>query len=382
MTVIDMPRRADRGVWASAILLTLLIHGVVAAGLWAIRPFTPAPVQAEPPRPMEFVFAPEAEPAPKPDPGHSKLFTELPPDRADSAPEEADLLSNVNSRARGPESGASGDDLPRLSGSADVAHLAMTPGRSDSRPEPKPASPGKVEAPEKPKPAAEAPPEDAPDGRSPVVLKPKPEGPAATDPLAALERDRAPEPAPSEAPKEDPGKSDPDSLTPIDADRLKLLLPTAGADFFQEAMNHPEPGSVLPGGISLNTVAWPWAPWLQRFTRDFMRRWTAPYAYRMGLIHGSHTLELTIAPDGTLRRMEVVEKEGDDALVETSTLTFKAMAPFEPLPDDFPEKNLILRIRLVYPDLNQLRREVREARDAREAERSGSGRRRPGGRRP
>ena len=328
-------KRGDRTgarTWLIAVLLTLVVHAGVVAGLWAAKPGTPRVVEPAAPEPIEFVFAPT------PEPDQPRQFTELPPDRADKPPDHAELLSNVTSRARDVRAGASDGDLPRLKGDAEVPQLQMEPaaGRAAAppadRPDPKasPDAPAAGPPASKPLPVSRSEPAD-----SPVIRKPGGDTPLE----AALE--------PTDAGK----RSDPAPMSPAVADRLKLLSPIANLDYLQEAMRNPDGGALAAGGISLNTMAWAYAPWLERFGRDLYRQWTAPYAYYIGMIHGSQVLELQIARDGSLTRMNVLQVEGDSVLVDTSTLTFRALAPFEPLPPDFPEKDLILRIKLVYPQL-------------------------------
>lgn len=303
-TILGRQRRSERGAWSAAVVLTILLHAAVVAGVWVIRPFTPNPVQAQPPEPIQLVFVDAADA-----PDEPSFFTELPEDRADTPPEKADFLSNIDSRAR--DAAAGEGALPRLEGASDAPHVALIPG------EPSPRAPAPPPRPrEAPDPSVDAP------GPESVTLEPRERG------------DRPP----------DDERPDP---------KVLLVRPDGNSDIPQEAMNNPYGGTPLDGGITLNTVAWDYAPWIQKFRRDFLRDWRAPYAYHMGLIHGWHVLELEIAPDGELLRLDLKEQDGSDALVQTSDLTFRALAPYHPLPDSFPEKSLILLIKLVYPKVPQ-----------------------------
>ncbi|MBD3336212.1 MAG: hypothetical protein GF355_11915 [Candidatus Eisenbacteria bacterium] len=115
-------------------------------------------------------------------------------------------------------------------------------------------------------------------------------------------------------------------------------------------MRNPDGNAALPGGISLNTVAWDWAPWLQSFRRKLDERWKAPLGYLLGWISGWSLVELEIAPGGELLRLEVLESAGHQALTDTNVNVLRVMAPYDPLPDDFPEEHLILQIKMVYPE--------------------------------
>ena len=288
-------RESTTRIWSAALALTLLMHVVVIGSLWILRPFSPKPVEARPSDPIELIFEPAVN-AENEDPS---FFSELPEELADVAPEDPDFLSNIDSQARDEVAGDTENSLPRLDGSSEAPHVALIPG------DPVPAQPSTKEQ----------------------------TSPQQEQDLEALGSETTPyqEPQP-----------------PVTDSKLLLSRPRGTDDILQDAMNNPEGGTPLTGGVTLNTVAWEYAPWLQKFRRDFLRDWRAPYAYRMGVIHGSHVLELEILPSGELARLEVKVQEGSADLVTTSTFTFETMAPFQPLPEGFPEESLILNIKLVY----------------------------------
>jgi hypothetical protein len=312
-TILGRQRHEERGAWSAAIALTVILHALVVAGIAIFRPFTPDPVQArsQEPIPLVFVESPKAQEEPA-------FFSELPEEMADTAPEKPDFLSNIDSRARDASPGGEGS-LPRLEGASDAPHVALVPGET---------SPANPKAPEE---GSDEATEPAPDA---AALETPAESPGAEAALVPRKEERA------------------ENARPFDPSLL-LARPRGNSDIAQEAMNNPDGGTPLDGGITLNTVAWDYAPWIQRFRRDFLRDWRAPYAYYMGLISGWHVLELEVAPGGELLRLELRNQEGSDALVQTSELTFKALAPYHPLPEDFPEESLVLRIKLVYPKVPQ-----------------------------
>ena len=292
---IHFHREPRPSVWMSALLLTVALHLLVILAVRITNPFAGHPLVPAGPDPIRMVFArPPAAETPS-------TFTELPPDRADERPDHPDFLSNVDSRARDDSPVRGESALPRMNGASDAPHVALVPGQTAQNPAaPSPETP---EQPDRPDLAAE--------GLSRTPSPPRPQLPPALDP------------------------------------RLLLMRP-GNSDITQEALLNPEGETPLYGGISLNTMAWDYAPWLQRFVRDFLRDWRAPYAYHMGLIDGWHVLELEIDPSGRLIRLDVGKKEGSDVLVQNSELTLRALAPYQPLPDPFPEKSLILRFKLTY----------------------------------
>jgi hypothetical protein len=98
-------------------------------------------------------------------------------------------------------------------------------------------------------------------------------------------------------------------------------------------------------------MAWDFAPWLMRFRRDLMDRWVAPPAYVYGILKegGWATIVIEVSPSGHLLRLDLLEEQGHPVLTQTSVEALRATAPFQPLPDHFPEPTLILRIRMIYP---------------------------------
>jgi len=123
----------------------------------------------------------------------------------------------------------------------------------------------------------------------------------------------------------------------------------------QPEMNNPEGNAALTGDVSLNTTAWDYAPWLQRFGRKLMQTWYAPTAYYMGILKdgGWAVIEIEIAPSGELLRLDLLEEQGHPSLIRQATGALRAMAPMERLPSGFPEKTLVLRIRMIYPKIRR-----------------------------
>jgi outer membrane biosynthesis protein TonB len=60
-------------------------------------------------------------------------------------------------------------------------------------------------------------------------------------------------------------------------------------------------------------------------------------------------IKLVIRKDGRVESMEVLETEGHESLHDASEAALKAFAPYWPLPDHFPEENLVISIGLHYP---------------------------------
>jgi len=268
--------------------VSLGLHVAAILLFWTLR--APKPIHR--PEVMQVLLAPPDK--------TPQFFSELPPDRADKAPEKPELLSNVTSRARDRVPGGT-SDIPRMRGEGDVPTVKLAPeggsSRAPAQAAPQPAEPGGVRA-------AESRVAQKGDGKQLVQV-----------PEAAL--------------RGSPGSSANE----------------------QPEMAHPEGNASLLGDVSLNTVAWDYAPWLQRFCERLRERWFAPPAYMMGILKdgGFALIEVEISRDGKLLRLDLLDEQGHPSLIHAAQAALRAIAPVEPLPADFPEPTLILRIRMTYP---------------------------------
>ena len=230
------------------------------------------------------------------------FFSELPPDRADLAPKKPDFLSNVTSRARDRVPGGD-SELPRMQGEGESPTVRLAPDKNSSRP-----------------PAA-----SLPQSTEPAGLR-------AADSRAAPQK--------------------PDGATLIRVPDDEALRGSAGnSSIDQPEMVHPDGNAMLLGDVSLNTIAWEYAPWLQRFGMQLRERWYAPPAYILGILKdgGWATIEVEISRSGKLLRLDLLGQQGHPSLIRAAQSALRSMAPIEPLPADFPEPTLILRIRMIYP---------------------------------
>src|SRR5206468_9731746 len=71
-------------------------------------------------------------------------------------------------------------------------------------------------------------------------------------------------------------------------------------DIHQPEMANPGGNAALTGDVSLNTIAWNYAPWLMHFGRQLRREWIAPPAYSMGILKegGWAVIEVEISRSG------------------------------------------------------------------------------------
>lgn len=344
------PISAARRRWWIALTVAAIWHVGVGGMLEVWQPWRAAPGQAEEFEPLDIVFAsPPPVRSTAAEEERPREFTELPENRADLAPDDPDFISNVDSRARDRATEGEETEMPRLEGESEAPHVGLAPPE-----EVPPAEPGSGS------PEAESPEGDPREEDATSLLVDEAEG----------DRPRTQTPDDGDAGRRGPeeqrlrdqvlgrqGRSpigeDRSGFTPNSSPPRHRVGP-AVSDILQEEMKNPAGNVPLFGDVSMNTVAWPWAPWLQRFARDFLRGWSnfVPYAYHIGVVHGRQVVELEISREGKLLHMEVRDREGHQSLEDATLANFRSFAPYHPLSSDgsFPEETLRLRVTVIYPD--------------------------------
>jgi outer membrane biosynthesis protein TonB len=103
------------------------------------------------------------------------------------------------------------------------------------------------------------------------------------------------------------------------------------------------------GGISINTMAWDFAPYLLDLKHRIKQHWIPPLAFTaLGAIHGYTKINFRIYLDGSMEGLTITESKGHDSLHRSSGNAIKGAAPFRPLPDDFPEPYLDITFGFYY----------------------------------
>jgi Gram-negative bacterial TonB protein C-terminal len=109
------------------------------------------------------------------------------------------------------------------------------------------------------------------------------------------------------------------------------------------------------GDLSLSTYAWEWAPYINAFKHKLYEVWFPPVAYNyLGIIYGHTVIQFSISRDGQLLWYKVLEQQGHESLQQSSVNAIVAVFPFKPLPDNFPDKQLTITARLIYPNLREV----------------------------
>lgn len=103
------------------------------------------------------------------------------------------------------------------------------------------------------------------------------------------------------------------------------------------------------GGFAFNTYNWNFAPYLLYLKKHIQQHIFPPPAFsKMGIIDGRSVLRFLINKDGTLIDVKILNTEGHNSLLKTSTNAVNSSAPFRPLPSDFPEDYLEVTGTFVY----------------------------------
>ncbi|OQX87148.1 hypothetical protein B6D60_04570 [candidate division KSB1 bacterium 4484_87] len=103
------------------------------------------------------------------------------------------------------------------------------------------------------------------------------------------------------------------------------------------------------GGLTFNTYAWDFAPYMLAMKRKVEHNIFPPPAFtRMGLISGETILKFKVLPGGEVKDVKVLRYKGHLSLKETSVQAILNAAPFKPLPADFPEDFLEVTAKFSY----------------------------------
>jgi len=103
------------------------------------------------------------------------------------------------------------------------------------------------------------------------------------------------------------------------------------------------------GGLSFNTYAWDFAPYMLAMKRKVERNVFPPPAFtHMGLINGRTILRFKVMPNGEVKDLRVLKYEGHKSLMETSIKAIQSSSAFKPLPADFPENYLEVTATFTY----------------------------------
>jgi outer membrane biosynthesis protein TonB len=105
--------------------------------------------------------------------------------------------------------------------------------------------------------------------------------------------------------------------------------------------------------FALSTYDWNWAPYLKELKRKIESNIYPPPAFYMDLARGRTFLRFKIMKDGTIREFEVIGFSGHESLKNTSVKAIESSLPFLPLPSDFPDEFLELRVGFYYNEFNR-----------------------------
>lgn len=345
----------------TAFILSLVLHLGLAVVLWK----TPLELEIsiaqarEPDQDEIMVELMTEEEAAALDSQLPTRFTLVPERLAtDEAPENPDYASLFNSRAADRESGGEGD-VPKAAREGDFEQVTILEDglppsegvefRQEALPVPRPREEAATE-----RAAAGGPPEARPGEETTAegawALPEAP--PDLLDQGEDSEEDAGEEPTAEEG--RDPVEEWWNEQAPSILRESQGQPGDRGFDFNQVEQGRQGVGVSFVGDYSLNTYEWNYAPWMKTFMSQLQRHWKAPYAYSyLGMIHGQTILKVVVATDGRLRSLEILDTEGHQSLHEASEAAMRAFAPYAPLPEGFPEEELVMTWRLIYPALRR-----------------------------
>jgi len=111
------------------------------------------------------------------------------------------------------------------------------------------------------------------------------------------------------------------------------------------------------GDLTLSTYQWQWAPYVNAMRNKLQHVWVTPPAYyQLALISGYTVIRYAIDRQGKLINYKVLKHVGHQSLEVSSVQAIESLFPFMPLPKDFPEEQLVITAKLIYPDIRRSRR--------------------------
>jgi TonB family protein len=110
------------------------------------------------------------------------------------------------------------------------------------------------------------------------------------------------------------------------------------------------------GAISFNTYNWDFAPYMLAMKKTIESNWNPPFAFtHMGAISGVNRFRFTVLPDGRVKNIQMLESNAHYSLDQSSSMAIEGSSPFMPLPQNFPEENLIVTVTFSYNILKNKR---------------------------
>jgi outer membrane biosynthesis protein TonB len=118
--------------------------------------------------------------------------------------------------------------------------------------------------------------------------------------------------------------------------------------------NNDESSAGETGGLSFNTYAWDFAPYMLKMKRKIQQNIFPPPAFtHMGMIGGETLIRFKVMPNGVVKDVQVLKYTGHESLMETSVKAIENSSAFDPLPADFPENYLEVTAMFNYQLLRQ-----------------------------
>lgn len=136
----------------------------------------------------------------------------------------------------------------------------------------------------------------------------------------------------------------------LDAEKVEMKSENVQVSKLKNLLfNNPKSRAIEKGGISFNTYAWDYAPYMLALKKRIGENLNLPYAFTgLGMIGGDVLVRFVVSPGGDLKLNEIVLTNAHESLQKASQAAIHKSFPFLPLPKDFPEDQLIVTAKFSY----------------------------------
>lgn len=101
----------------------------------------------------------------------------------------------------------------------------------------------------------------------------------------------------------------------------------------------------------LSTYDWSWEPWLKQVFDVVLDDLRVLYGNKLGIVSAHVELSTSVDRSGAISHIEVQRHTGHESYVKSSVEAIRSVSGVFPMPDTFPEQELVLPVSLYYSGL-------------------------------